>query len=340
MGKDSYRLEEKPLKIYTKIVIDLSSGEVISSDSFDYTGPLVECKGGGSSQQVTQQQSEPWSGIQPYLLGTGPRTISSGSGGSGSPYQYEWDESPSGRRKRIRVPNEDYVAPDITTTTTPGTLGILPEAERLYRDSPNLVANFTPEQEQAMRLQSDRARQGSDVTRSAQNNAAATLRGDYLYGGPGFDAAFGAASRRILPQVDSAFNRGGRYGSGLAQTSQTQALGDIFAGMYGQERNNQMQAMGMSPILANQDYMDIDRLAQVGDQRQEQNQMLLDEPYQRLLRYQGFINPMMGVGGNQTTTTPMYRNRTAGALGGAMLGNMVMPGLGGIIGGGLLGGYF
>ena len=292
--------------------------------------------GGGGGPQTVQQKSDPWSGIQPYLLGTGPQTIS--SGGSGSPYKYEWDESPSGRRRRVRVRNEDYIAP--STTTSPGIPGILPEAESLYRNNQNLVADFSPEQQQAMDLQAQRAINGSDVTRSAQNNATATLRGDYLYGGPGFNAAFDAASRKILPQVDSTFNRGGRYGSGLAQTAQTQALGDVFAGMYGQERNHQMQAMGMSPVLANQDYMDIDRLAQVGDQEQEQNQLMLDEPFQRLQRYQNFINPMLGVGGSSTSTQPMYRNRGAGAVGGAMLGNMLFPGIGGIIGGGLLGGMF
>ena len=273
--------------------------------------------GGSSSPQTVQQKSDPWSGVQPYL-----------TGGGVSPWG-----GIDGRTGRLGAAK----AAINSVQSQGGHIGVLPEAERLYRESENLVSDFTPEQEQAMQLQSQRALSGSGVTRAAQDNASQTLRGDYLYGGPGFNAAFDAASRRILPQVDSAFNRSGRYGSGLAQTAQTQALGDVFAGMYGQERNNQMQAMGMSPVLANQDYLDIDRLAQVGDQRQEQNQLMMDEPWQRLQRYQSFINPVMGVGGSSTSTQPMYRNRGAGALGGAMMGNMLFPGIGGIAGG-LLGG--
>ena len=269
--------------------------------------------GGSSSPQTVQQKSDPWSGVQPYLTGGGVSPFANGGGAFAK-----------------------LAAKGVFGNQGGGHIGVLPEAERLYRESGNLVSDFTPEQEQAMQLQSQRALSGSGVTRAAQDNASQTLRGDYLYGGPGFNAAFDAASRRILPQVDSAFNRSGRYGSGLAQTAQTQALGDIFAGMYGQERNNQMQAMGMSPVLANQDYLDIDRLAQVGDQRQEQNQLMMDEPWQRLQRYQSFINPVMGVGGSSTSTQPMYRNRGAGALGGAMMGSMFGPF--GMAAGGLLGG--
>jgi hypothetical protein len=37
------------MKIYTKVVIDIKTLEVVSSESYDYIGPLAECKGGGGS---------------------------------------------------------------------------------------------------------------------------------------------------------------------------------------------------------------------------------------------------------------------------------------------------
>jgi len=42
------------MKVYTKIVIDLSSNVVLSEDSYQYSGPIAECKvGGGGGGAVT-----------------------------------------------------------------------------------------------------------------------------------------------------------------------------------------------------------------------------------------------------------------------------------------------
>ena len=40
------------MKIYTKIVLNMDTLEVIEEESFDYTGPVAECKGGGSTNTV------------------------------------------------------------------------------------------------------------------------------------------------------------------------------------------------------------------------------------------------------------------------------------------------
>jgi len=69
-----------------------------------------------------------------------------------------------------------------------------------------------------------------------------TSQGDYLYGGEGFNAAYDAAARKVLPQVTGQAAGVGRYGGGLQQTELTGALGDVFAGMYGQERGRQEAA--------------------------------------------------------------------------------------------------
>jgi hypothetical protein len=42
------------MKIYNRIVIDMSTGRVEEADTFEYTGPVAECKGGGSTTTNTQ----------------------------------------------------------------------------------------------------------------------------------------------------------------------------------------------------------------------------------------------------------------------------------------------
>lgn len=237
---------------------------------------------------------------------------------------------------------------------------IASEAGNLYQNfNPTFFpgqtyAGFTPEQEQAMQLTTQRAMAGSPVTRAANQQAADTLGGNFLYGGEGFNAALDAASRKILPQLDSKFGAGGRLGSGLAATAQTQALGDAFAGLYNNERQRQMQTLGMSPMLAQQDYFDFGQLANVGAQRQAMEQAGIDEsmarhefsqnlPYQKLQNYAGTLGGMIPGAGN-VQSQPTYRNRPAGVLGGALMGaklGSIVPGIGtgiGALGGGILGG--
>jgi hypothetical protein len=42
------------MKIYSKVVIDMFTGETIEEDSFDYVGPLCLCGGGGTSIEAAQ----------------------------------------------------------------------------------------------------------------------------------------------------------------------------------------------------------------------------------------------------------------------------------------------
>jgi len=74
-----------------------------------------------------------------------------------------------------------------------------------------------------------------------------TLRGDYLTGGEGFNAALNAARNEIIPKVQSEFAARGRTGSGLAQTAETGAIGDAFSKLYEQERENQLRAGALAP---------------------------------------------------------------------------------------------
>lgn len=223
--------------------------------------------------------------------------------------------------------------------------GVANDANSLYKNTDlpqQQFVGFSPETEQALQMKTQRATSGSPLNQAAQDQAMSTIRGDYM-NSPQFMSQFQAASNRLTPQVDSAFARAGRTGSGLADVAKTQALGDSFAGLVGQERQNQLNTMQFAPQLAQQDYFDSSQLADVGAQRENlqqqqyeidyRNQML---PWEEIGRYSGLLQGVNS-GGTTTSSQPLYRNRAAGALGGAMAGASLGPM--GILPGGLLGAF-
>ena len=207
-----------------------------------------------------------------------------------------------------------------------------------------------------------------------------TAAGDNLYGGAGFNAAIDASMRRAMPQIASTFSRSGSGGfkSGLAQTAIEQAHADAFAGQYGQERSNQLNAANSlnSMALANRGMqtdaagrllgadmqaghtqlqmadsdrsrqmqaaqqlpqyglMGSDILGSIGLQQQNQDtaqrQAGVDQ-YQKLMEYSfGQFNPASLMG--QASSQPVYQNRGAGLLGGAMVGGNLGQTIGGLFG--------
>jgi hypothetical protein len=221
------------------------------------------------------------------------------------------------------------------------------------------VVPFSDETSQALQMTKDRALAGSPINRAATDQLSATMRGDYLAGGPGFDAAVDAATRRILPGVDSQFAMGGRYGSGLAKEAQTRAISDVMAERYDQERTNQMRAMMFAPQIAELEYGDIGKLAAVGGQKEALQAEKLSEELTRhdfeqtepMQRIANFMNLIQGTyGGTNTTTGPGASTWVpdqggsagsgflGGAMGGVKLASMLGMGGAGMAGGGLLGG--
>jgi len=206
---------------------------------------------------------------------------------------------------------------NVTTTSKPPEYlqpylqDIAGRAQGLYQPG------LTPEQQQAI----SQARAPSSLAQAGLGTLQGTARGDFLFGGPGFNAAYQAAANKIIPQVNSQFALTGRSGSGLAQTAQTQALADAFASQYGQERGLQQQAAMAAPGAAQQQ-------AQYGINLANLPQDLL---YGNLSNYANIINPQLGAGGTSTQSSQLYRNAGAGALGGALTGaeiGSVIPGLG------------
>ena len=198
--------------------------------------------------------------------------------------------------------------------------GQAPYLRGMYQGAANLplqqhypgqsVADQGPETPQALGMQAATAQGGANQPRTNQWNQ--TLQGDYLHGGQGFNAAMKAAGDTITPMVQGQFEAGGRYGSGLAQEAETSALANAFASQYGQERGNQMQAMGM----ASPAYTDSMALGNVGMQQDAYQQSLLSDqmnrwnfnqqaPYDRLQAQNAVIQAGYP-GAEQSSTSAQY----------------------------------
>lgn len=217
---------------------------------------------------------------------------------------------------------------------------VFSEADKLY-NSPgpdyypgNTVVSFSPETNKALEMQYNRALNGSPTHNASVDQLMSTLRGDYLYGGEGFNKAVDAASRKILPQIDSTFERAGRTGSGLAQIAKAQAISDAFAGQYGQERQNQLRSMLFAPQVANQDYIDIDRLSNVGERKERQLEEELaaaiekynfDQNKQRnkLAEFKDFIEGSYGGTRIGSGATPKFRNYGSDFVGATQQGGLL-----------------
>ena len=172
-------------------------------------------------------------------------------------------------------------------------------------------AGFTPQTEQALRMQEQRALAGSPLTQQAQ----ATV-GSFL-GGTGAEGQYvppaqsglltGAIQRALDPvqaRVQSQLAQRGRLGSGAAADVTARALGDVAADVayrdFATQRGLGLQAAQMAPAMAATDYADIARLQQVGAAREAQEQRGIQEamqryqyeqtsPQEQLARYQNII---------------------------------------------------
>jgi hypothetical protein len=150
---------------------------------------------------------------------------------------------------------------------------------------------------------------------------------------------------------------------GLAYDQQQLGIGaqgyeserDRMATDLDRQRSQQYAVAGMAPQLANQDYVDLQALGGVGGQVEDLSGRLMEDQAARWdynqnapqMNLDNYLARITGAypGQNATQTTPTYRNRTAGAAGGALAGAQMGSSFGpygaliGAVGGGLLGGY-
>lgn len=195
----------------------------------------------------------------------------------------------------------------------------------------NTVAQFAPQQQQAIDLTTQRALNGSPVNQANNSMLTNTLNGNYLdpNSNPYLKGTYDQAAQAVQGSVNGAFGQGGRYGSGLNQDTLEKNLNNLATNIYGtnytNERNNQLKAGLEAPGAANQDYTDLGALATTGAQVQGQNQANIGDamarynyttgqPMQQIQNYLGLLNGT-GVGNTQTQTSPYYQNNSANALG-------------------------
>lgn len=239
--------------------------------------------------------------------------------------------------------------PTTTTTTTtsepwaqqkPFLVDVFENAQNNY-DNSNLsffpgqtFAPFSPETQAALGAQTNRAITGSPVMNTAQQELQSTLSGDYLdAGNPHFSQMADRIRGEVLPGIDARFGASNRAGSGLHGRAVGQGLGDAIGALayqnYGDERTNQMRGMLFAPQMANQDYFDIAKLAEVGGIREDQTQAQINqdiarhdfeqmEPWQRLGLYNAMIQGNYGGSGSGTSTGQQFFPTSS--LGAGMLG--------------------
>lgn len=333
------------MKIYERVVIDMKTGAVLEEDSFEYTGPVAEAKGGGGGSTTTVQKADPWAGQQGYLTDVFSK----------AQQQYNTQRP------------EYYPGPTVVPYSAETNAALNMQTQRALAGSPITQAA----QNQLVDTMAGNYL-GSNPGMAALRGAAS---GDYVGANPYIDSVVDRALGKTRSAVDSQFAAGGRYGSGLHKIGMTEAMGDTAANLYGAnyaqeranqlqaanqlgtlydaERQKQMQAMLFAPQMAEQDYVDAQHLAAVGGAREQLSQEQLADQVARwnfnqnrdadaLARYNALIQG--NYGGTSSTTSPYYQNRTGGilggALGGAQIGGMIGGPFGagvGAIGGGLLG---
>lgn len=241
------------------------------------------------------------------------------------------------------------------------------EAQNLYQTGGpqyypgNTVVPFSSQTESALAGTEARARAGSPVSNAAQGYATDVLGGKYLNANPYLDATFNRAADQVQNRIQSGFAGAGRNidaGRPLAAQEMNDLASQIYGGAYAQERQNQQAMVPFSTQLANQDYVDLNALQGVGGQVEDLAGRLMEDqaarwdfsqnaPQTNLDNFLQRIGMVAGGAGNTSNaTTPTYRNRTAGALGGALGGaglasalSLSNPWTAALaIGGGLLGG--
>jgi len=157
-----------------------------------------------------------------------------------------------------------------------------PYLQDLFSQAQGLLGNPSQYTGQAADLRAQRAMSGSPLNMAAGQGLQDTISGAYMPGGSRYQDISEALLNQIRPSVDSMF-AGGRFGSGLHKQALAGQLSDRLIANSGQERQNMMNAMGMAPQQAQQDYGDINQLALAGQM-----------PYQQLQQYQGLLGgPIM-----------------------------------------------
>ena len=200
---------------------------------------------------------------------------------------------------------------------------ILSEAGNLYNQGVQASGYVAPTTQTTQGLAQQEVMAGA-----SQQQLADTLSGKYL--NPFLSPMLQGSANQIATAVNSEFSGAGRTPGSMMNQQQilsgitNEALPYAFD-QYERERQRQLGIATAAPTLT-----------QVGSQLENIQRQANLAPFQSLQQYSSLVNPIAtGFPVQQTQTDP---NRVTQGLGGAMIGNMIMPGIGGAVVGGLLGG--
>jgi hypothetical protein len=219
----------------------------------------------------------------------------------------------------------------------------LNQAQSQYQNTPQLVAPFAPQQNQAITNIGQMAQNGNPAVNAAQNYATQTLNGN-VFQNPELNNLFQQGADQIQKQMASEFANAGRNVD-ASQGQTAQALGNFGANLYGNAFNTetqaQMGALGAAPGIQNSQLGMQNALYGAGQNVQNLSQQYIQAPQNALNQYLARVNGNLGA----TQQFQPAFNAGAGALGGALtgvnLGNSIGSAFGGSSGGGwgsLLGG--
>jgi hypothetical protein len=200
---------------------------------------------------------------------------------------------------------------------------ILSEAGNLYNQGVGASGYVAPTTQTTQGLAQQEVMAGA-----SQQQLADTLSGKYL--NPFLSPMLQGSANQIATAVNSEFSGAGRTPGSMMNQQQilsgiTQEALPLAFDQYERERQRQLGIASASPTMT-----------QVGAQLENIERQKNLAPFQSLQQYSSLVNPIAtGFPVQQTQTDP---NRVTQGLGGAMIGNMIMPGIGGAVVGGLLGG--
>jgi len=194
------------------------------------------------------------------------------------------------------------------------------EAQRLYNSAGpqyypgSKVAGFSPEQNQAFGMGTQRAMNGSQDINNARGYTNDVLGGKYLNSDPYKDQVFQNVQQKVMPAVNSQFMGSGRYGSDLHADTATRALTESYSPYASQQYQSGLDRMnwaaGMAPTWAANDYMDIGALEAIGQQKQGLAQNELNDATARWDYYQRLPYDKLG----------QLLNNVGGSYGGTVVG--------------------
>ena len=200
---------------------------------------------------------------------------------------------------------------------------IISEAGNLYNQGVGAAGYVAPTTQTTQGIAQQEVMAGA-----ANQQLADTLSGKYL--NPFLSPMLQGSANQIATAVNSEFSGAGRTPGSMMNQQQilsgiTQEALPLAFDQYERERQRQLGIATAAPTLT-----------QVGGQLENIQRQQNLAPFQSLQQYSSLVNPIAtGFPVQQSQTNP---NRVTQGLGGAMIGNMIMPGIGGAVVGGLLGG--